>query len=208
MSAARRRAAALSTVAGARRRAAALSAVAALCALTVSCGIPTTGVVEAGGPAGGVVPTVRVYFVAGGTLVAVPRRTGTPVEVKAALDVLFLGPTEPEYGKRITSDLPLLAGSAVRPPTPADPAATVVPTEAPQAAESMELVEVTEGGGRISVELSPTVGRLTGLAAAQIICTAVAAQRTADPTAKPAPVTVTGPGGRRVEGTGAMCPGL
>ena len=53
----------------------------ALLALT-SCGIPATGVVEAGGPASGVLPLTPVYFVEGGRLVPVPRNTGRPPSTK------------------------------------------------------------------------------------------------------------------------------
>ncbi|MEU4484592.1 hypothetical protein AB0H94_06810 [Streptomyces purpurascens] len=77
------------------RRRAALLAVPALCGLA-SCGIPATGVVEAGGPAGGVVPTVRVYFVADGKPAPVPRRAVTPIGAASAVEVLLQGPTAEE----------------------------------------------------------------------------------------------------------------
>jgi hypothetical protein len=178
-----------------------LAAVPALCALT-SCGIPTTGVVEAGGPASGVVPTIRVYFVAEDTLVAVPRRTVAPVDVESAVEVLLQGPTEAERVKRLTTLLPLrgFLKTAV-PAAPATDGAVAVPQEV------SDLVKVTATDDRLSIELSTAMGDVTGLAADQLICTVLGAQRVADPVAEPLPVTVTGPCGRRVEGTGTNCSG-
>jgi hypothetical protein len=180
-----------------------LLAVPALCALA-SCGIPTTGVVEAGGPASGVVPTIRVYFVAGnGTLVAVPRRTVAPVDVESAVAVLLEGPTEAERVKRLTTLLPLPGLLA----TPA-PAATATdgPAAVPQE-RTADLVKVTAADDRVSIALTAAAGEVTELAADQLICTALGAQRVADPGSEPLPVTVTGPRGRPVKGTGAGCPG-
>ncbi|MFC3576598.1 hypothetical protein ACFOZ0_25610 [Streptomyces yaanensis] len=181
-------------------RRAALLFLPALYALT-SCGIPTTGVVEAGGPASGVVPTIRVYFVLDGALVGRPRQTVAPVDVESALKVLLLGPNDAERTKGVTTRLPLPTGmwdwSA-----PATGGATAVPPEN----HSTDLVKVTTRDDGISVELTPWPGEFSNLAAAQIICTATAAQRVAAPAAEPAPVTVTGPDGRHVEGTAVRCP--
>ncbi|MFI5682110.1 hypothetical protein [Streptomyces cellulosae] len=57
-----------------------------------SCGIPVTGVVEAGGPASGTLPMTRVYFVENGALVAMPRTTELPGDPEAALQLLMAGP--------------------------------------------------------------------------------------------------------------------
>ncbi|MFD5271607.1 hypothetical protein [Streptomyces sp. NPDC058335] len=180
-----------------------LLAVPALCALA-SCGIPTTGVVEAGGPASGVVPTIRVHFVAGdGTLVAVPRRTVAPVDVESAVAVLLEGPTEAERVKRLTTLLPLPGLLAT--PVPAA-TATDGPVAAPQEeVRTADLVKVVAEDDRVSIEFTAVSGGLTGLAVDQLVCTALGAQRVAEPGAEPLPVTVTGPGGRPVEGTGASC---
>ncbi|MBW8796940.1 MAG: hypothetical protein JF597_26075 [Streptomyces sp.] len=179
---------------------------AAMCVLA-SCGIPTTGVVQAGGPAVGVVPETRLYFVRDGALFAVRRPTDAPGDVESAVLDLLRGPTDAELRKGVTTRLPLPTGlpTAV-PAVPADGGATVVP-EAPSRAG---LVEVTAGDHRISVRLSSAAGDAgdPGLAAAQIACTAAAAQRVADPGAEPAPVTVTLPGGRRFEGATTRCPGV
>ncbi|MDQ1049492.1 hypothetical protein [Streptomyces sp. V4I2] len=185
-------------------RRAALLAVPVLCALA-SCGIPTTGVVQAGGPASGVVPTIRVYFVADGTLVAVPRRTVAPVDVESAVEVLLEGPTEAERVKRLTTLLPLpgLLPTAV-PAAPAAPA-TDGAMPVPQEVRTADLVKVTATDDRVSIELTAAMGEVTGLAADQLLCTALGAQRVADPGTEPLPVTVTGPRGRPVEGTGTNC---
>ncbi|MER5216812.1 hypothetical protein ABT063_41340 [Streptomyces sp. NPDC002838] len=172
---------------------------AALAAL-VSCGVPTTGVVEAGGPASGVVPTIRIYLVVDGTLIAVPRRTVAPVDVESAVDVLLQGPSDAERAKRLTTLLPL--------PGPLPTAAPAAPptglaVRVPQEARASDLVKVATQGDRVSLELSAVVN---DLAVAQLICTAVGAQRIADPGSEPGTVTVTGPDGRPVEGSGEDCP--
>ncbi|MDH6625562.1 hypothetical protein M2271_003373 [Streptomyces sp. LBL] len=197
----------------------------ALCALA-SCGIPATDVVEAGGPASGVVPMIRVYFVADGALVGVPRRTVAPVDVESAVEMLLQGPTGAERAGGITTGLPSAMAPPTRAPAPSrapttdapttdapatdapatDALATDAPTEVPQEARTSGLVQVTVREDRVSIEITGGVDRLNALAAAQLTCTAVAAQRVADPAGRPAPVTVTGPDGRPLEGTGARCP--
>ncbi|MFK0158734.1 hypothetical protein ACIQVL_44370 [Streptomyces sp. NPDC090499] len=177
----------------------------AVCVLA-SCGIPTTGVVQAGGPASGVVPTARLYFVRDGALVAVRRPTAAPGDAAAAVRDLLLGPTAAELNKGLTTRLPLPTGipTAV-PAVPAYGGATAVP----RTTSSADLVKVTVSARRISVRLSSAAGEPgdPGLAAAQLACTADAAQRTADPVGEPGPVTVTLPDGRRFEEAATRCPG-
>ncbi|MFF4507897.1 GerMN domain-containing protein [Streptomyces sp. NPDC001401] len=143
-----------------------------------SCGIPTTGVVEAGGPASGVVPTTRVYFVADGALVGVDRRIPAPVDLESTVQVLLKGPSPAERAKGLTTLLP--------------PAAL--------------WVRLTSRKDRVSIRLSAVPGDSADLAAAQLICTTVAAQRVITPEAEPLPVTVTSPGGLETWGTGTQCP--
>ncbi|MFD4557421.1 hypothetical protein ACFWP5_24400 [Streptomyces sp. NPDC058469] len=167
-----------------------------------SCGIPTTGAVEAGGPAGGVVPRVRVYFVADGALVGVLRRTAAPVDVESAVRVLLQGPTSAEQGKRLITMLQL---PTPEPTLAASPAATAVPV--PQGSASMSYpVRVTSHDDRVSIQLMVPVRRLAGLAAAQLICTALDAQSVGHPGATPLPVIVTGVDGQRIVATGTGCP--
>ncbi|MEU5595084.1 hypothetical protein [Streptomyces sp. NPDC020298] len=185
----------------------------ALCALA-SCGIPTTGVVEAGGPADGVVATTSVYLVADRTLVPVPRQMASAVGVEPAVRLLFQGPTEKERLKGLHTLLPLLpstAATSIPTDTPTD-ARTDTPTDdpthvRPEATPASDPVKVTSNDGHVLIELSVPTARPAGLAASQLICTAVAAQRVADPGTEPLPVTVTDPDGRRTEGTGKQCPG-
>ncbi|NUQ96790.1 MAG: GerMN domain-containing protein [Streptomyces sp.] len=165
----------------AARRSAFLMWLLMLGALT-SCGIPTTGVVEAGGPASGVTPTLRVYFVAGGTLRGVDRSLAGPVDVESAVRVLLKGPTRAEQAEGLY---------------------TVLPPEA----SMMSRVTVTSRDSRVTIRLSAVPGDSGDLAAAQLICTTVAAQRVITPGAGPEPVTVTGPGGLDIRGAGTQCPG-
>ncbi|MFF4803174.1 hypothetical protein ACFY1U_32970 [Streptomyces sp. NPDC001351] len=147
-----------------------------------SCGIPTTGVVEAGGPASGVAPTLRVYFVAGRTLRGVDRSLAGPVDVDSAVRVLLKGPTRAEQAEGLY---------------------TVLPPEA----SLMSRVTMTSRDSRVTIRLSAVPGDSGALAAAQLICTTVAAQRVIAPGDDPQPVTVTGPGGLDIRSTGAQCPG-
>ncbi|MEU0672859.1 hypothetical protein ABZ330_08190 [Streptomyces sp. NPDC006172] len=156
----------------------------ALAALA-SCGIPTTGVIEAGGPAGGVVPRAHVYFVVDETLVDVSRRTTLPLGVESAVDALLQGPTPEERAQRLTTLLP--------------PGRTTTRTAGP------DLVRVRTKGVQVTIELTRATDRLSDLAAAQLICTVLAAQRVADPGAVPDPVTVQDTVGHDVGGTGGRC---
>ncbi|CCK25900.1 putative secreted protein [Streptomyces davaonensis JCM 4913] len=162
---------------------------ATLCVLT-SCGIPTTGVVEAGGPASGVVPTIDVYFVVNGELISAPRQIGAPIDVEEALRALLIGPNDAERSKQLTTELPLLTSM----PTPDPPVAASL---APQRRPRPDVLTVTEEDTAISVELA-SAGELSDLGAAQIICTATAARRIADPAAEPPQVTVVGHAGPTV----------
>ncbi|MER5978990.1 GerMN domain-containing protein [Streptomyces sp. NPDC001857] len=157
---------------------------AALAALA-SCGIPTTGVIEAGRPAGGVVPRARVYFVVGETLVDVPRGTAAPVGVASAVDALLRGPTPEERAQHLTTLLP--------------PGRTTTRTA------GQDLVRVRTKGAQVTIELTRGADRLGELAAAQLICTVLAAQGVADRGAAPASATVQDAAGHDVGGTGRSC---
>ncbi|GHD02557.1 hypothetical protein GCM10010313_16470 [Streptomyces violarus] len=194
------------------RRRAALLVVPVLCGLA-SCGIPATGVVEAGGPAGGVVPTIRVYFVADGMPAPVSRRVVAPIGAASAVEVLLQGPTAEEQAVGLKSLLPL-TGADLPTAVPADPGrppATAVPrapaTEVPRAAGATDFAKVTTRGHRVSIELSlSSAGDLPDLAVAQLICTAVEAHRVAGPGGEEVTAAVAGQDGRRIEGTAARCP--
>ncbi|SHH82255.1 hypothetical protein [Streptomyces sp. 3214.6] len=183
-----------------------------LCTL-VSCGIPSTGVVEAGGPAHGIVPTVRVYLVADGALVAVPRKVAGQVDVESAVEALLSGPTDVERAKSLTTLLPQMyswSGFLNAAPATEQPG---VPTTDPSVAPATEgaesaSVRVTTREDKVAIQLTSVTDELTELAAAQLICTAVDARRTVGPEIKTVTVTVTTAAGHSVEGSGAGCPGL
>ena len=179
---------------------------AAVCALA-SCGIPTTGVVQAGGPAVGVVPMTRLYFVRDGALVGVRRATDAPGDVESALRDLLRGPTDAELGNGLTTRLPLRTGLPTAVPAVPVTGGAIAPPETAGSAD-LVTVTVTVRDHRISVELSLSAGELgdPGLAAAQLVCTADAAQRVAAPDAEPDPVTVTAADGKRIGGASARCP--
>ena len=92
-----------------------------LLALT-SCGIPATGVVEAGGPASGTLPMTRVYFVENGALVATSRTTELPGDPEAALQLLMAGPLAGEKRSgRLSSEVPGVPTAMALPPATDEP---------------------------------------------------------------------------------------
>ncbi|MFD9394526.1 hypothetical protein ACFWBB_28465 [Streptomyces sp. NPDC060000] len=184
-------------------RRAVLLCVPAWCAL-VSCGIPATGVVEAGGPAHGIVPMVRVYLVRAGSLVAVPRRPVTAIDAESAVWSLLEGPTEAERAKRLTTLLPPLTPvPTLDPSVPPSKGADVGPTAVAPTSAPMSVDRRDDG---VSIQLHYATDGLADLAMAQLICTAAEAQRTADFTAESVTVTVTDGLGRSVRGTDEHCP--
>jgi hypothetical protein len=91
------------------------------------------------------------------------------------------------------------------------PPTALFPTEAPtldqgEAARTSKWVHVTSREDRVDIRLTFSMGRNTGLAAAQLICTAVAAERLGAPGTKPLPVTVTSADGREIRSAETQCP--
>ncbi|MEU6609255.1 hypothetical protein ABZ922_30080 [Streptomyces shenzhenensis] len=166
----------------------------ALCA----CGIPATGVVEAGGPASGIEPVTPVYFLRDGALVAVPRATADPGDAGAALDLLLLGPAPVEAAGGLSTEVPEMLTAT--PATP--PAASPVPGKT-----SADVPTVSVKGDTVGIRLPPGFDRLSRLAAEQLICTAAAARRIGEPSADTVTVTVSTGSGRQAEGTDGNCPG-
>ncbi|MCH5677043.1 hypothetical protein [Streptomyces gilvus] len=169
--------------------------------LLASCGIPTTGVVQSGVPASGLMPTIQVYFVTGGVLHGVSRRTVAPPDVESALQMLLAGPTPGEQTEGLRSLLPSLES----PPT------ALFPTEAPTpdqsaAARTSKWVQVASRKDRVDIRLTVAMGGKTDLAAAQLICTALSAERVAAPGTRPLPVTVTAAEGREIRSSDTECP--
>ncbi|MFF5184181.1 hypothetical protein ACFY30_10400 [Streptomyces sp. NPDC000345] len=180
-----------------------------------ACGIPATGVVEAGGPASGIPATTALYFVGNGTLVAVPRAVPEAGDVGMAVEALLQGPTARERLKHLTTRLVRLPERTTLFPTagPAEtrdggspgPTATGDPS-----GPSPDVVRVTAHDDHVAIRLPSHTSKLTELAADQVICTAARAYLLGLRDAEPATVTVTvtGADGRRFEGSGARCPGV
>ncbi|MEU4096777.1 hypothetical protein [Streptomyces sp. NPDC026673] len=123
-------------------------------ALTLAaCGVPPSGVIQAGEPASGMfspspqylAPTiVSLYFLRDGDMTVYPRKLDRPADVRAVVGLLFGGPTGTEAATA-TTELPRL------PETP----------------------EVTVGGDNtLSVRLPEGVAPLSHPAMLQLACTA------------------------------------
>ncbi|MEU4985389.1 hypothetical protein [Streptomyces sp. NPDC021969] len=161
-----------------------------------ACGIPETGVVEAGEPATGVldpgvtsapsesvpeaVPVVKVplYFVQDGSLVAVDRTVPGSTDLGSSVLMLFEGPDDQERGRGLTTELP-----------PAAQAPTIR----------------TDGTG-VTVQLPRSAGILSDTAVDQLACTVAVARLRQDPALGRAQVTVEQPGGRLAGRSSDDCP--
>jgi hypothetical protein len=145
--------------------------------LLAGCGIPTTGVVEAGEPAQGAHQDVTLYFVRAqdGALVTVPRRVEGTVDAGAVVIMLVNGVSPVEQKVMgLTTALP--------PPT----AAPAVRTH----------------DGIVTVDLRAPAGELSGTAVDQVVCTVLANRGSIAPGGDgPLKVTVTA-GGTPVPQTG------
>ncbi|MGW0576907.1 hypothetical protein ACWD25_13250 [Streptomyces sp. NPDC002920] len=201
----------------------ALLAVPALLALT-SCGIPATGVVEAGSPASGIRPVTPLYFVRSDALVAVPRITTSPGDPEVALNLLLLGPTSAE-ALGISTNLPVqqaaeparpptaeagLASEAVRQPDE-DQEATVDPTDGTDSTAEVAsrlLLDVSVKKDTVTIVMAYPVEELPDLAAGQLICTAAGAHRVGTPSADVVTVELTDHERGQKRGTDKDCPRL
>ncbi|MFC7941130.1 hypothetical protein ACFU2J_33550 [Streptomyces sp. NPDC057387] len=161
-----------------------------------ACGIPETGVVEAGEPATGVlqpgvtaapsesapeaVPLVKVplYFVEDGALTAVSRTVASSTDLGSTVLMLFKGPDAEERQRGLTTELP--------------PAA-VAPT-------------IRTDGTVVNVQLPRTAASLSDTAVDQLACTVAVARLRQDPALGSAQVTVEQPGGRLAGRSSDDCP--
>ncbi|CAM5257769.1 hypothetical protein STENM223S_08095 [Streptomyces tendae] len=161
-----------------------------------ACGIPETGVVEAGEPATGVlrpgvtaapsepapeeVPRVNVplYFVADGDLTAVSRTVPGSADLAGTVLMLFEGPDAQERGEGLTTELPPTA-------------------EAPT---------IRTDGTAVNVRLPRSAGSLSDTAVDQLACTVAVARLRQDPALGSAKVTVEQPGGRLAGRSSDDCP--
>ncbi|ANB04820.1 hypothetical protein SAM40697_0859 [Streptomyces ambofaciens] len=162
-----------------------------------ACGIPATGVVEAGEPATGVlepgpgpspaqtrpeaVPdtVVPLYFVADGELTTVPRAVpGAGADLGSTVLMLFEGPDAEERRNGLTTELP----------------------------PSMAAPTIRTDGAAVGVQLPEDAGSLSALAVDQLACTVAVARLRQDPALTSAQVTVEQPGGRLAGRSSEDCP--
>ncbi|MFF7949695.1 hypothetical protein [Streptomyces griseorubiginosus] len=181
----------------------------ALLALT-SCGIPATGVVEAGGPASGVLPLTPVYFVENGRLVTTQRNTGRPGDPTDALRLLLNGPLAGEGGTDrldgLTTELPALP-TAMALPSPATdvPGSPLSDPSGAAGTSASDTPTVTVAGNAMTIRLPAGMAGLSDLGVRQLVCTATAAYRLTRPDTPSMTVVVTG-GGHLVRTSDARCP--
>ena len=172
----------------------------ALLAVT-SCGIPATGVVEAGGPASGSLPLTQVYFVENGALVATPRNTERPGDPAAALLLLMAGPLTGE-GRvgGLSTEVPGVPTAAALP--------TALPTATADApgAPPVDAPTVTVKGDRMTIQLPSGMSKLSDIGVRQVICTAAAAYRLTRPSVGALTAEVADGAGQRVSGSDEGCP--
>lgn len=169
-----------------------------LLALT-SCGIPATGVVEAGGPASGIIPLTPVYFVEDGGLVVMPRNTDRPGDPEAALRLLMAGPLAGEGRTR----------ASLSTQVPGLPTAAPVPAATDQAEQEPAPDDgptVTVKSGTMTIRLPSGIDRLSDVGARQVVCTAAAAYRLTRPSAAAFTAEVSGAGGWRLRVSDEGCP--
>ncbi|MFC8359373.1 hypothetical protein ACFUIY_05795 [Streptomyces griseorubiginosus] len=181
----------------------------ALLALT-SCGIPATGVVEAGGPASGALPLTPVYFVENGRLVAVPRNTGRPGDPTDALRLLSDGPLVGEGGTDrldgLTTELPAPPTAMALPSAATDVPGSALPDSSGAAGNSAsDTPTATVAGNTMTIRLPAGTAGLSDLGVRQLVCTATAAYRLTRPSAPSLTAVVTG-GGPLVRTSDARCP--
>jgi hypothetical protein len=166
------------------RRAARLVPLVAAAFLLSACGIPTTGVVQAGDPGTGVSqPTVVVYFVENdvpgglGAPVPVSRPVDGPAGVATAVDSLFRGLDAEDQRHGLTTALPRL---------------TAGPT-------------VLAEGAVVRIGLPAGTPQLSLTAMLQLVCTVGYATQGGFPLGSPVLVAVAVPGRWQTAGTSWEC---
>ncbi|MFF6983827.1 hypothetical protein ACFZAV_40625 [Streptomyces sp. NPDC008343] len=161
-----------------------------------ACGIPQTGVVEAGEPATGVLEPapsvaprdtetpgaaagpVTVYFVADGSLVAVRRSVLGSSGPWTAVTMVFAGPDAEERRRGLATELPAISA----PPT------------------------VHTDGATVTVGLPEQAAELSDTAVDQLACTAAASRLHQDPDLTVVQVAVKQRGGRLAGRSSTGCP--
>jgi hypothetical protein len=136
--------------------------------LLTGCGVRTTGVVDAGEPAGGVPSGGSVYLTGPNGLLAVSRMGLSSGDVQTAVEALLAGPDDAERAAGYTTELP----------------------------EGVTLVALESTARGVAVRLSVDPNEFSSLALAQLSCT-IAAYPTAKIAEVPV-VAVDGAGGKSV----------
>ncbi|MEV0277384.1 hypothetical protein AB0I22_13515 [Streptomyces sp. NPDC050610] len=140
-----------------------------------ACGVPQSGVIEAGEPASGMFSagsqsptpaTVSLFFLRDGNLTAYPRRTSGAADLQAVVRLLFEGPTATEAATA-TTQLPRL-------------------TDTPQL--------TTGDDGMFSIRLPGEAAPLSRQAMRQLACTVKTVNRTASPVVASEAEAVSGTG--------------
>ncbi|WP_460062751.1 hypothetical protein [Streptomyces sp. YKOK-I1] len=181
-----------------------------------SCGIPSSGVVEAGGPASGITATTPLYFVQDGALFAVRRAVPEAGDAAVAIEQMLEGPDVVERSQGVTTRVARASGPESLLPTE-DASQTVddlidaarrAASAVPSASEAAERpVRAEREDHRLSVFLPPDVKmERSALAERQLICTAGRALRVSLRDGKTVTVTVTAADGTHTEGTDEDCP--
>ncbi|MFE6738662.1 hypothetical protein [Streptomyces tubercidicus] len=137
-------------------------------ALTASgCAIGPSGVMAVDRPATGIRTTASLYFLGPAGPTPVVRQVAGPTTAEAAVNTLFAGPSPSEQARGLSTEVPI----------------------------SPRLVRAKAGTGKVDLVLPVDVSALSPLAVSQIVCTAVSAQRSTDPTPITIGITIHGGGG-------------
>ncbi len=140
-----------------------------------ACGVPQSGVIEAGEPASGMFSagsrpptpaTVSLFFLRDGKLTAYPRRTGDAADLQAVVRLLFEGPTATE--------------------------ATTATTQLPRLSDAPQLT--TGDDGMLSIRLPGEASPLSRQGMRQLACTVQTVNLTASPDAASGAKAVGGTG--------------
>ncbi|MEV5484482.1 MULTISPECIES: hypothetical protein [Streptomyces] len=128
------------------------------------CAIRPSGVMPLDRPATGIKTTASLYFLGPAGPTPVVRQVAGPTTAEAAVNTLFAGPTPSEQARGLSTEVPISPG----------------------------LVHATAGTGKVDVLLPVDVSALSPHAVSQIVCTAVSAQRSTDPTPVNIGITIRG----------------
>jgi hypothetical protein len=131
------------------------------------CAIGPSGVTPLDRPATGITTAVSLYFLGPAGPTPVVRQVAGPTSAEAAVNTLIAGPTPSEQARGLGTEVPISPG----------------------------LVHATVSTGKVELTLPLDVSTLSSPAISQIVCTAVSAQRSTDPTPVNIGITIRGGSG-------------